>query len=950
MALHSRRSVLAAVVLAVGLCVPLPAAVSAAPLAPAPGVGDWVGLAGRGDWSDYSTSVTFTIVSEAASVYFRSQHDGADSYMWQVNVTGPVPVLKKHVWAGGAVKSVSETPVEEVIPPGTEHSPHTLRIDAVGGTITTSLDGRPVDTTADSAYDKGTIGFRESSTEEARYRDLAVTSPSGATLFSDPLTGAQTPFTAGTTGVTGLDVANASPMLTPGNQAPRLRDEFRVDPRKRLRSAELVSSALGIYELRIDGRPVNGDLFAPGWTNYDHQTQYQTQDVTSLLGPGGNAIAAQLAPGWYAGNVGWFGTGQYGSTPALWAQLQLTYTDGSRQTVATGPSWTASTAGPVTAADNYLGESYDARREQPGWDLPGYHGQGWTAVDVLPSESAKLVPQTGPPVRVTGEVEPVRLTQPTPGTFVYDLGQEISGVDRLRVRGPAGTTITLRHAQALNPDGTLYTDNLAAGPEPYAHADQTDTITLSGKGNETFQPDFTYHGFRYVSVTGYPGTPTLADLTGVVEGTDAPVTGSFSTSDAMVNQLQSNITWSERDNLFSIPTDTDARAERLGWTGDADFFAPTAVFNRDLDGFYTKWERDIVDSQTAGGVYDNVAPTWPAVANAGYGGGWGDAGVVIPYTAWQQYGDTAIVRDNYASMSRYLAAMRSMSQNLVLPASFAPAADWMNVNQPTPGDLIATAYFAYDASLMAAMADATGHSADAAGYRALFGQIAAAWDAKYVAADGSIAGNSQTAYVLALHVGLLPQGQRTQAADRLVGLVHAADTHLTTGFVGTQWLLPVLTDTGHTDVAYALLEQDSYPSWGYEIAHGATTVWERWDSIEPDGAFNPAVNGNSFNHAVDGAVGAWMYQTIGGIAGDPGSPGYRHFTLRPQPGGGLTHAQAGLRTAHGRIGSSWQRTGGTTVFTFDVPPGTSATVELPGRPAFDVGAGHYRFTGASTAG
>ncbi|MFJ1759564.1 family 78 glycoside hydrolase catalytic domain [Amycolatopsis sp. NPDC088138] len=929
-----RTSATAALVVLLLALVQPPASAAGKPSGPDLGKGDWVGLADP-VWTDYTVDVDLTVVREAASLYFRTQGNAGNSYMWQINVTGAVPVLKKHVWAGGGVASVSETPLD--IGPGAIHASHHLRVTAAGSTITTAVDGVTVDTTQDSTYTQGSIGFRESPTEDATYRGLTVTSSTGQQLFHDAFTpGEPNAFSGGTIGADGLDVTNGDALLKPDGGTPRVRDEFSL--RKKVKSAQLYSSALGIYEISINGKRVGDDLFAPGWTNYRTMVQYQSQDVTSLLGRGANAIAAQLAPGWYAGDVGWFGPGQYdGTAPALWAQLRITYTDGSAELVTTDNSWQASKTGPVTAADNYQGESYDARKEQPGWDRPGFTGAGWSPVTVLPSRSSRLVPQIGPPVRVTGTVRPIGVSQPKPGTYVFDLGQDISGVVRLRLTGAAGTTVTLRHAQAVNPDGSLYTDNLAAGPAPYRYAAQTDTFTLRGGGPEAFQPDYTYHGFRYVEVTGYPGKPALADVTGVVEGTDAPVIGDFSTSDPMINKLQSNITWSERDNLFSVPTDTNARTERLGWAGDADFFAPTATFNRDLDGFYTKWERDLIDSQTADGVFGNVAPLWTTAG--GYGGGWGDAGVVIPYVTWQSYGDLDIVRTSYPAMRKYVDAMRAKSTGLILPADFAPAGDWMNVGQPTPNDLIATAYFAYDTRILARMADAIGNHDDAAAYDDLADQVTAAWNARYVAADGSIAGTSQTAYVLALHLGLLPSPQRPAAADRLVGLIHAAGDHLTTGFVGTQWLLPVLSGTGHTDVAYTLLEQTTYPSWGYEIAHGATTVWERWDGILPGGGFNPNLNGNSFNHAVDGAVGTWMYTTVAGLTGDPAHPGYQRFSVHPQPGGGLTHANASLRTRYGTIGSGWRIEGRTLVLDVTVPPGTTATIDVPAVAANRVSGG-----------
>ncbi|MFB9836810.1 family 78 glycoside hydrolase catalytic domain [Actinoallomurus acaciae] len=733
-------------------------------------------------------------------------------------------------------------------------------------------------------------------------------------------------------------------VVQPSPPVPYLRHGFQVT--KPVSAARLYVSALGLYEAHINGKRVGDDYFTPGWTDYDKRVQYQTYDVTSMLRRGDNAIGALLAPGWYAGNIGFAGTHVYGQQPWFLAQLRVDYTDGTTRTVGTDDTW-KTTASPLTSADIYQGEDYDARNERAGWDGPGYDDSGWSAAKPG-TMTPNLVAQAGPPVRVDTVLHPVKMTRPEPGTYIFDLGQNMVGWNRLRVSGPAGTTVTIRNGEVLNTDGTLYTANLRGAAD-------TDRYTLRGGGAETYESRFTYRGYRYVEVTGYPGTPALSSVDGVVAHADAPANGTLTTSDPLIDQIQHNIVWGQKGNFFSVPTDCPQRDERLGWTGDIGAFAPTSTFNMDADTFLAKFTTDLADDQTADGAFTDVAPA----VSAGSGtAGWGDAGVIIPYTLWQRYGDVRVVRDRYPAMTRWIDYLKAHSTGLIRPAQ--GYGDWLNVGDDTPLDLIGTAYFAHSTDLVAQMADAIGEHDAAAAYRTLWGRIRDAFDAAYVTSDGTVGGGSQTAYVLALSDNLLPDAQVAPAANKLVANIAAHGGHLTTGFLGTGELLPTLTRTGHDDVAYQILEQRTFPSWGYEIGEGATTIWERWDGIKPDGTFNdPGMN--SFNHYGLGSVGDWMYQNIGGIA--PASPGYRSIVIHPRPGGSLTKASATYRSDYGEIASRWSVSGGRFTLEVTVPVNTTAEVWVPaanashvtqdgakfvrmqdGSAVFTVGSGHWHFS------
>ncbi|NEB00394.1 family 78 glycoside hydrolase catalytic domain [Streptomyces sp. SID13726] len=707
----------------------------------------------------------------------------------------------------------------------------------------------------------------------------------------------------------------------------QLRHEFRL-PRRAVARARLYATALGLYEAHLNGSRVGRDELAPGWTDYRTRVQYQTYDVTELLRPGANALGVCLAPGWYAGNVGMFGPGQYGQRPALRAQLEVEYADGTSERIASGEDWRAA-AGPIVAADLLGGETYDARKETPGWTGPGFDETGWLPVrdegDVGPD---LIVAQVDGPVRVERELMPKSVTQPRPGAYVFDLGQNMVGSVRLRVSGAAGTTVRLRHAEVLNPDGTLYTANLRS-------AAATDTYTLKGGGKEeVHEPRFTFHGFRYVEVTGFPGTPTAKAVTGRVMHTSAPFTLDFETDVPMLNQLHHNITWGQRGNFLSVPTDTPARDERLGWTGDINVFAPTAAYTMESARFLSKWLVDLRDSRTSEGAFTDVAPV---VGTLGSGtAGWGDAGVTVPWALYRAYGDRQVLADAWPSVRAWLTYLERNSTGLLRPAQ--GYGDWLNVDDETPKDVIATAYFAHVADLAARIAGELGE--DAGPYRALFERIRAAFQNAYVGADGRIKGDTQTAYVLALSMDLLPDAAREAAADRLVALIEARDWHLSTGFLGTPRLLPVLTDTGHTDVAYRLLLQRTFPSWGYPIDRGSTTMWERWDSIRPDGSFqDPGMN--SFNHYAYGSVGEWMYANIAGIS--PGRPGYREIVVRPRPGGQVTSARARFTSVHGPVSTRWRLRDGRFTLTCEVPPNTTAEVWVPAARADAVSRTHGTF-------
>ena len=722
------------------------------------------------------------------------------------------------------------------------------------------------------------------------------------------------------------------------NPASMLRTDFALDGS--IVSARAYVTAHGMYEMEINGRRVGTDVLTPGWTSYDKRLEYQTYDVTDLLRRGPNAVGVMLGDGWWRGRLAWRDRrNTYGKDVALLAQIVVRYADGREQVVATDERWKSAT-GPVVASDLYNGEVYDARLERAGWSQAGYATADWKGVRVESYPTQHIVAPVGPPIRRVEELKPKTILRTPAGETVVDLGQNMVGWVRLKVRGPAGTTVRLRHAEVLDRDGNFYTENLRT-------AQQLDSYTLKGGGEETFEPRFTFHGFRFVKVEGYPGTPSTDAITGIVVHSDMPRTGSLVTSDTMLNQLYHNIVWGQKGNFVGVPTDCPQRDERLGWTGDAQVFARTAAFNYDVAGFFDNWLRDLAADQRENGSVPDVVPdvltkgrnaakpSPGTSAGPTSSSGWGDAAVIVPWTMYLAYGDTRLLERQYPSMRAYVEYQRRTAGDRLLWNSGWHYGDWLafaTTQSDYPGattdkDLIATAFYAHSADLLARSARVLGKTEDARTYRELFERIRGAWTNEYVTASGRLSSNTQTAYALALEFGLLPEAQRAGAGARLAANVRTMG-HLTTGFLGTPYLTDALTETGNLGEAYRLLLNKRYPSWLYPITQGATTIWERWDGQKPDKSFQD-VGMNSFNHYAYGAIGDWIVRTVAGLDLDETVPAYRHLRIAPQPGGGLTSARAELLTPYGAAASGWTIAGGRMRLTVRVPPNATATVRLP---------------------
>ncbi len=713
------------------------------------------------------------------------------------------------------------------------------------------------------------------------------------------------------------------------------------------RAAHLHISALGIFEAHVNGKKVGADTLTPGWTDYRRRTEYLTYDVTAHLVTGPNVLGALLADGWYAGKLMWHRQRRlYGPAPALLAALRLELSDGSVKWITSSREWRVTT-GAWLAADLYDGEEFDARAEHTGWSTPAFDASAWRrAQPIRVSPRLEINAKQTPPIRAVETLRPRALTEPTPGKFIFDLGQNMVGTVRVRIAGAkAGTRVTLRYGEMLNADGSLYTANLRS-------ALATDIYVAAGKGaggEEIYEPRFTFHGFRYVELSGVSTPPTRDTLTAIVWQSDLPPAGGFSCSDRLINRLQQNIRWGQRGNYLDLPTDCPQRDERLGWTGDAQIFLGTAAFNYDVATFFHKWCRDLRDGQKPNGSFPDVAPDALALAMASKpeafphphdgNAAWGDAGVICPWVVYQRYGDTRILAENYAAMTAWIAYQERTSHGLLRPDT--AYGDWLATDAvtpfraPTPCDLIGTAYFAESTRLVAATARVLGRRGEAKRYAALHARIVAAFQHGYVAPSGRITGDTQTGYLLALAFDLLPVRLRARAVERLVYLIEKNGNRLATGFVGTPLLCPVLSRFGRHDVAYRLLNQRAYPSWLYPVLNGATTMWERWNSWNAETGFGD-IGMNSFNHYAYGAVGEWMYRTIGGLDFDPAVPGWKRLVLAPVPGGGLTHAKASFLSPHGMVRSEWRLERARWTWRVTVPASTTAAVRIPAQKIEDV--------------
>ncbi|WP_256206795.1 family 78 glycoside hydrolase catalytic domain [Nocardioides luteus] len=928
---------------------------------------DWIGAETPelgAEWTDYTIEFTASDIGGALGVYFRGK-DTENAYMWQFSESDDA--LRPHVKRNGGYSVLPAEPVPSGFDFAAEHD---YAITVAGDTITTTIDGQQLDRRTDATFaGPGIMGFRTNGAEHGLVHDVTVTSADGTALVDTDFPTGDRTFTAGTVTPDGLRVDNAGgeAWLRGDDAVPLLRKEVDLGS-KEIKRARVYASARGVYELRLNGKRVGDAELAPGWTAYDKRIDYQTYDVTDLVSSGSNVLGAEVAPGWYSGKVAMFGTDVYGTANSVIAELVIDYADGTSRVVRTDDTW-RTTGGPTREADLLDGEWYDARRaaQVDGWDEPGFDATDWDAVAVRDEPTDVLEPQTAVDVRVTEELETAkRIDSPTDGVYLYDLGQNMVGHVRLTLQGEKGQTVTIRHGEVLNPDGTLYTANLRS-------AKATDTYTIGSDEPETYEPSFTFHGFRYVEISGLGEAPDAADLVGVVVGTDGDLTSTLDTSSPLVDQLQSNIVWGMRGNFLSIPTDTPARDERMGWTGDINVFSRTAVYNMDAESFLTKWLQDLRDTQRENGSLPGVAPVVPGRFDGGYeSAGWMDAGVHVPWTLWQAYGDTGVIADNYAMMKRYVDFLDADSTGHIRSAG--GYLDWLNLDDPTPADVLDTAFVAKSTREFAQMAKAIGKDADAAAYQARYQAIRAAYQQAFIAADGTVKGDSQTAYILTLTNDLEPEDRRDAVYDQFVQTLERRDYHLSTGFLGVDGLLPALTKAGRTDIAYRLLQHEDYPSWGYEIGKGATTIWERWNSINPDGTFND-VGMNSFNHYAYGAVGEWMYRTMAGVSA--AEPGYRKVLIAPEPGEGVDHVDYRLQTPYGAVRSAWATDDGPMTLDVTVPANTTAEVRIPaayrwavtegGAPIEDsedvelvrqddgvvvleVGSGSYRFAVAPTLG
>jgi alpha-L-rhamnosidase len=706
-----------------------------------------------------------------------------------------------------------------------------------------------------------------------------------------------------------------------------------------VKSARLYATALGAYELFLNGKRVGDAVLAPGWTDYRQHVKYQTYDVTAQVTQGKNVVGALLAPGWYETPLEWYQQpNNYGDTPpALKVQLRIEHVDGSVEWVATDASWQANTSY-ILQSEIYDGESQDARLLQPGWDTAAFSADGWKQTIAIDPKPVAIEAQDYPSIRMERTVAAKTMTEPKPGVYVYDLGQNLAGVERVRVGGPAGTKVRLRFAEIVNADGTVYIDNLRT-------AKVTDTFILSGKGVEELSPKFTFHGFRYIEITGLTKAPAKEDVTALVLHTDAQLTAQLRTGSAMIDKLWSNIQWGQRSNFVGVPTDCPQRDERLGWMADAQVFWRAANYNMGLAAFSRKFAGDMRGTQATTPYFGIYAPG-TAEPTSGSGAGWSDAGVVIPWTSWLQTGDTSVIDQNWAAMERYLHAIDAANPDgLWIHESGTPFGDWLSPEGKTDYGLIATAYWAYDVTLMRQMAHATGRTEDEEKYARKFEKIRAAFEKQYVHDDGFVAGadnspspfgeinnpdakakggDTQAGYVLALHMNLLPENLRAAAANKLVAKIEANHGLLGTGFLGTPYLLEELTKAGHAGLAYQLLLNTEYPSWGYQLEHGATTIWERWngDRMKND----PSMN--SFNHYAYGAVADWIYRYAAGVDATPLDAGFHTVVLHPVFDARLGSVRFDYDSTYGRIHSDWTVKGNTAEWHVTIPANTTGWLEL----------------------
>jgi alpha-L-rhamnosidase len=718
--------------------------------------------------------------------------------------------------------------------------------------------------------------------------------------------------------------------------APLLRKEF--SSAKKIKSATAYITAHGLYEAQINGKRVGDAYLTPGWTSYNKRLQYQAYDVTNLLKDGANAIAVTLGDGWYRGNFSFdHRRNIYGKDIALLLQLDIVYTDGTTATIASDASWKSST-GAIRSNGIYQGEVVDATKEKIGWTVAGYDDQNWTAVKTSNASKDILVATYNEPIKKHETFASGKVITTPKKEKVIDFGQNLVGWVQLKVKGKAGDTIKVSHAEVLDKNGNFYTDNLR-------NAKAQAVYVLKGNGEEVFEPHFTFFGFRYIKVEGVATELQPQNFTAVALYSDMQQTGSFTSSDSLINQLQHNIEWGLRGNFLDVPTDCPQRDERMGWTGDAQAFFRTATFLRGVNNFFTKWMRDVAADQTKTGSVPHVIPNVLGDGGWGDGGsaGWADVSTIIPWEMYLVYGDKRILENQYSSMKAWVGYMQSQSTNDLWNKG-SHFGDWLFYTMADDNDgnsaitnkyLIAQCFYAYSTQLLINAAKELGKTDDVATYTSLLQKIKSAFLKEYTTPNGATMSNTQTSYVLALQFDLFPEELRQQAADRLVNNIKQYGNHLTTGFLGTPYLCHVLSRYGYSDVAYTLLLQKTYPSWLYPVTKGATTIWERWDGIRTNGDFQ-AITMNSFNHYAYGAIGDWMYRVMVGLDIDKDGIGYKKIRIQPHVGGKFTNASASYETQYGKLSSGWKIQDGKLILNAEVPANTTATIYIPATAATDV--------------
>jgi len=746
-----------------------------------------------------------------------------------------------------------------------------------------------------------------------------------------------------------------------------LRKEFEV--KGQVKRATLYISGLGLFEAYLNGEKVSHDALVPGLTDYDKRVFYLTYDVTRLLRPGSNALGVILGNGRYfvpRHKVPTF-TRTFGY-PKLLLQLQLEMADGTVRRVASDESWKLTTAGPIRANNEYDGEVYDARQEMEGWSRAGFREDGWRPAQVVEGPAGALAAQPNEPIRVTETLKPIAVTEPRPHVYIFDMGQNLVGWCRLTVAGPRGSQVSLRHAERLRPDGTLYLDNLRS-------ALVTDTYILKGKGTEVYEPRFTYHGFRFVEVRGFPGKPTLAALEGCAVHDDVNQHADFKTSNTLLNQIYRNVVWGAKDNYRSMPTDCPQRDERQGWLGDRSAESRGEPYMFGVAALYAKWVDDFADSQNRDGSISDVSPAYWPLYNDNVT--WPSSFIIIPDHLYDQYGDLRVIEKHYGGMKVWITHMQTYLKDDLMPRDRygdwcvpPESAELIHSKDParrTDGTVLGTAYYYHLLRLMARFATLLGKPGEAAGYNQLADKILVAFNRAYFHPQtGQYSNGSQTSSVLPLAFGMVPDNERQNVSQALMNKIQEQNKgHIGTGLVGGQWLMQVLSDGGRPDVAYEIASQKTYPSWGYMVSKGATTIWELWNG---DTA-NPAMN--SGNHLMlVGDLITWFYENLAGIRPDPEHPGFKHTIMRPTPVGDLTSVSASHDSPYGTIVSEWRIAGGHFIWNITVPANTTATIYIPARSSeavtesgkaargaagvtylraepgaavYDIGSGYYRF-------